>query len=260
MARIRSIKPEFWTDSSVVRCSPLARLLFIGIWNHADDYGIVKDDPAQLRRQVLPEDDVEGQPLVDELVREALLVRGVAESGTPVLMVRSWEVHQRVDTRSPGRYGTPESITLAGCEVTPGDRIPTDPTGSQPIPQLPNGSAAGVEGKGEESSSGAAPLEERREDVDGLCDLLVELIEANGCRRPTITRRWRTEARLLLDKDGVALVDAERVMRWALADGFWKSNILSLPKFREKFDQLKLRAGTTTNGRPAPLEDAPWAM
>jgi hypothetical protein len=258
MARIRSIKPEFWTDSAVVRCSPLARLLFIGIWNHADDYGIVKDDPSQLRRQVLPEDDVEGTALVDELVRETLLVRGMAETGTPVLMVRSWEVHQRVDSRSPGRYGTPDSITLAGCEVSSGGRIPTDPARSQPIPHDPNRSTAGREGKGEETTSGIPSPEERREDVDGLCDLLVELIEANGCRRPSITRRWRTEARLLLDKDGVPIEDASKVMRWALADSFWKSNILSLPKFREKYDQLKLRALVAPNGRPMAKEEAPW--
>ncbi|HLU98713.1 MAG TPA: hypothetical protein VKZ89_17905, partial [Thermobifida alba] len=29
---------------------------------------------------------------------------------------------------------------------------------------------------------------------------------------------------------------------WATADEFWRSNILGMPKFREKFDQLRLRA------------------
>ena len=30
------------------------------------------------------------------------------------------------------------------------------------------------------------------------------------------------------------------MLRWALADNFWHTNILSMPKFREKFDQLRL--------------------
>ena len=85
-----------------------------------------------------------------------------------------------------------------------------------------------------------------REDVEALCTLLADLIEANGSKRPTITKRWRDAARLMLDSDGRALAEAERVIRWSQADGFWKTNILSMPKLREKYDQLRLRMGATT--------------
>ena len=85
-----------------------------------------------------------------------------------------------------------------------------------------------------------------REDVEALCALLADLIEANGSKRPTITKRWRDAARLMLDSDGRALAEAERVIRWSQADGFWKTNILSMPKLREKYDQLRLRMGATT--------------
>jgi len=37
--RIRSIKPEFWKSETVAALSPLARLLFIGLWNYADREG-----------------------------------------------------------------------------------------------------------------------------------------------------------------------------------------------------------------------------
>ena len=39
MARIRTVKPDIWTDEKFVELSPLARLLFIGLWNFADDEG-----------------------------------------------------------------------------------------------------------------------------------------------------------------------------------------------------------------------------
>jgi hypothetical protein len=39
MARIRTIKPEFWTDEKIVECSFEARLMFIGMFNFADDKG-----------------------------------------------------------------------------------------------------------------------------------------------------------------------------------------------------------------------------
>jgi hypothetical protein len=64
----------------------------------------------------------------------------------------------------------------------------------------------------------------------------------NGGRPPTITAQWRTSARLLLDKDGRDLAKALNLIDWCQADSFWRSNILSMPKFREKYDQLRLRA------------------
>ena len=39
MARIRTIKPEFWASEQVMDCKPVTRLLFIGLWNFVDDFG-----------------------------------------------------------------------------------------------------------------------------------------------------------------------------------------------------------------------------
>lgn len=83
---------------------------------------------------------------------------------------------------------------------------------------------------------------EVRDDVMELCELMQQLIEANGSKRPVISAAWKTDARLLLDKDGRDLETAKRLMRWCQGDNFWKSNVLSIPKFREKFDQLRLAA------------------
>jgi hypothetical protein len=76
-----------------------------------------------------------------------------------------------------------------------------------------------------------------------LCNRLHELIVANGSKA-TITGRWRAEARLMLDRDERPLAEALRLIEWCQADPFWQSNILSLPKFRAKYDQLRLKART----------------
>ena len=40
MARIRSVKPEFWTDRKLARCTSRdARLLYIALWNISDEHG-----------------------------------------------------------------------------------------------------------------------------------------------------------------------------------------------------------------------------
>ena len=48
MARIRSIKPEFWVDEKIAKLPKATALFFIALWNFADDQGIITDDPRQL--------------------------------------------------------------------------------------------------------------------------------------------------------------------------------------------------------------------
>jgi hypothetical protein len=55
--RIRTIKPDFWTDAKIATLSYLARLLFIGLWNVADDEGRFKSDPRILKGCLFPTDD-----------------------------------------------------------------------------------------------------------------------------------------------------------------------------------------------------------
>lgn len=89
------------------------------------------------------------------------------------------------------------------------------------------------------SSDADAPT---RTDVESLCRRLADRIEGNGAKRPKLTDGWRTSARLLMDLDGHDLAEALALIDWCQADDFWRSNILSMPKFRAKYDQLKLRA------------------
>ena len=58
MARIRTVKPEFWTSSQIVECSPIARLAFIGMWNFCDDRGIHVADFRRLKMEVFPGDEI----------------------------------------------------------------------------------------------------------------------------------------------------------------------------------------------------------
>jgi len=46
MARIRTIKPEFWTDGDMFKLSRDARLFYIGLWNFCDDNGVIEHDPV----------------------------------------------------------------------------------------------------------------------------------------------------------------------------------------------------------------------
>jgi len=114
MARIRTIKPEFWTSGQVVDCSLIARLMFIGIWNFCDDHGVHPASIKRLKMEVFPSDsitDKELRAMVDELVAAGLLypyqvdVKGYWK-------VTGWATHQRIDKPT---YRHP--LPLAGTKV-----------------------------------------------------------------------------------------------------------------------------------------------
>jgi hypothetical protein len=86
------------------------------------------------------------------------------------------------------------------------------------------------------------PDEPARADVEKLCTRLADAIEHNGSKRPTVSDRWRVSCRLLLDRDGRTVEQVERAIDWCQSDDFWRANILSMPKLREKYDQLRLAA------------------
>ena len=75
-----------------------------------------------------------------------------------------------------------------------------------------------------------------------LCEVLAELMVANGCRRPAITQKWISDMDKLIRIDLRDALEVEACIRWSQADDFWKSNILSPAKLRAKFDTMRLRA------------------
>ena len=83
---------------------------------------------------------------------------------------------------------------------------------------------------------------EIREDVEHLCGVLADLIEGNGSLRPKITKTWTDNARRMIDLDGREPAKALNLIRWCQGSAFWRKNVLSMPTFREKYDQLRLAA------------------
>lgn len=108
--------------------------------------------------------------------------------------------------------------------------------------QSPPSSSADAADAQPKSKKRAKKPEPQRDDVDQLCARLAEWIVKNGSKPPTIGETWKREARLLLDEDGRELDKALALIDWCQQDSFWRKNILSIPKFREKYDQLRLAA------------------
>lgn len=99
MARIRTIKPEFWVDEKIVEVSFPARLLFIGLWNFSDDYGRMEFREKKIKMQIFPADSLQITPLFEELEREELIERYVVDDNE-YLQVKGFSKHQKIDSRA----------------------------------------------------------------------------------------------------------------------------------------------------------------
>lgn len=269
MARIRSLKPEFFTSEQISSVSVEARYLFQGIWVFGDDEGLVKHSAKALKMKVFPGDDIDTAPLLTELIDAKLVVRVASDQGE-LLWVPTFHNHQSPRKPTPTRFTgvghpfvahhSPGSTAPVTDHCRPGSAPDGNQGGNASAP--PPLERRGEEGKGEErkGASSEVAVATTRPEYEALLDLLDELIIANGSKKPSRTKRSRDAIRLLIEKDGRTVEQVERAIRWCQADEFWRGNILSASKLREQYDRLRLAAererGQTGRGLPANQERA----
>jgi hypothetical protein len=262
--RIRTIKPEFWVDEKIVELDPWARLLFIGLWNFADDQGYIEYSPRRIKMQIFPGDSFDVSPLLQSLLEAGLVVAYQGPAG-PVLHVANWSKHQKVSNAANPRFDP--------SELEPFNPLPDPPLeGSRAVQSpLPGKERKGKEeeGKGSTSTSERAsradadpeptpdPLESTRLDVENVCRYLADAIEANGSKRPSITKKWRQEARYLIDRDGRTVEQIKAAIDWCQASTFWRSNVMSMPTLRRQYDRLRL-AAMEDRSRASPARHQPY--
>lgn len=157
MARIRTLKPEFWTDEKIVALSYETRLFFQGMWNFADDCGHIENEPLRLKLQILPNDPVDATEQI-----KALVDAGLVEKRSGCLLIPNFGKHQRIDKESRCRFSEDSTKPLRGR------REPS----STPRKKKPR---KGREGKGEEWKG-------RENSPNGLSD--------ESARKPTDDQTW----------------------------------------------------------------------
>lgn len=98
MARIRTIKPEFFTSEDIVSLTPLARLFFIALWCEADREGRLSWKTRSLKMRYLPGDDADVVALSDELI-DAGLIRIYEVDGESFADIPKFKTHQIINNR-----------------------------------------------------------------------------------------------------------------------------------------------------------------
>ena len=214
MARIRSIKPEFWASEQIGDCSSNARLLFIGIWNFADDRGVYPEKPKQLKAHVFPFDDITGAQVsgwIGELLRVGLL-RRIEDKGILYLVVTGWKTHQKIDRpQKKWVYPNPEDFP---------EQFDEGSSSAQRVLAL---ESSRVEGNGKEGSS------KSRAGARGRGGGLANGHDASSSGIPTdLHPTWKRTTDAVLAELGSSpnLQNVGQIDRWLRAGGDLDADIL----------------------------------
>lgn len=130
MARIRQIKPEFWDSPSTAAASAVARLLFIAMWNWADDSGHGTGNLKELEGFAFPNDDVSELSggkcrnfrhcVADVCGSFGVVFYNVR--GRMYYEIPSWTNHQRNERLAKGKHPLPkdgEIVDMTAIEDPP---------------------------------------------------------------------------------------------------------------------------------------------
>lgn len=114
MARIRSIKPDFFASYTTAKLSIEARYLFIGLLTEADDYGILIDSPKRIVGSVFPHDSTVTEDMVDGWLKEIAKVRSITRykvDGGRYIAFTNWDDHQKISHKGTARLPKPSGKT-----------------------------------------------------------------------------------------------------------------------------------------------------
>lgn len=96
MARIRTIKPQFFMNEEMAGLDPLTRLLFVGLWTLADKEGRMEDRPRRIKAEILPYDDHDVDVALSALSDCGFILRYSDAAGS-YLQISNFKKHQRIN-------------------------------------------------------------------------------------------------------------------------------------------------------------------
>jgi hypothetical protein len=111
------VKPDFWDDEVLAQSTSRdARLTFIGIWNHSDDYGTVKGNTAWLKNKIFPYEEIKldtFQKWLTELEKGKWIMPFTVD-GAKYYYIRTFTKHQSINRPSAQRNPEPPQQLIEG--------------------------------------------------------------------------------------------------------------------------------------------------
>lgn len=241
MARIRTVKPEFWTSEQVAECSTITRLLFIGMWNFCDDGGNHPASLKSLKMQVFPSDDIqlsEIGTMIDELVKNELITQYTVNN-KDYWHVLGWK-HQKIEKPN---YKHPEYFPTNSKPIddhSSNDSLPVDPVME----------SKGMEGKGMDINNKNNASEDFQKQDES------HLYVAPTRRTYSLFDEWKPEPELWKEtlKRSAHLVKPEQFTKYTLLE-FIRLNVGKDEKMESEWQKFYVNA--VARGYIKPMTDKP---
>jgi len=284
MARSRNIKPGFFLNDDLAECEPLARLLFAGLWCIADREGRLEDRPKRIKAEVLPYDNCDVDQLLNQLVKHKFILRYEVDGGQYIQII-NFKKHQNPHVKEaesiipppPAPESAPykhhastvqkpeqhnsfpaDSLNPHTDSLTPHtDNISTSEHSPDTTPGQPDKKTKEPE---KPKKTRQIPLFDEATEQYKLAMFMRQCILSNLPKAkvpkptPEGLRRWAYDIDLMMRIDCRRPDEIRELIDWSHRDPFWKANILSPGKLREKWDTLvahKQRAEERSRGAPA---------
>lgn len=191
MARIRSIKPEFWSNDRLSALPIEAHMLAGALLNYADDEGYFNANPGLIKAACFP--IRETSMTVPGLIREVSEIDyiRIAEGtdGRTYGWIVKFNEHQRVDKPKPSKIkGLADFGDVPVKSGTDPGRIPDTSPGRLPLIV----DASPLEGKGKGTGNGKDSPPAPQGGVMGRFDEWYALFPSNGRKnRDDATKAWK---------------------------------------------------------------------
>ena len=120
MARIRTIKPEFFTSEDIVNLTPLSRLFYVSLWCESDREGRIDWKPKTFKLRYFPGDNCNIDLMAKELIAAKLIIIYEVD-GIEFAEIPTFKEHQVINNREaestrPSRVKVACNTPLVGKE------------------------------------------------------------------------------------------------------------------------------------------------
>jgi hypothetical protein len=206
VARIRTIKPEFWKHEDLSELPEATHMLAAALLNYADDEGYFNANPGLIKGECCPlrEPSVSIQDSLAHLSRIGFIMLGTSENGKRYGLITTFLEHQRINRPTPSKISdlgivwddSPQPHPQV-TEQSPPERNREQGTGN--MNSEPNGSVVGATADPPPEDDLEIPLTLDRTDVGKAVanyNLAADELGLPKVLKLTNDRRRRLQARL----------------------------------------------------------------
>lgn len=229
MARIRNIKPDFFTSEDIGALTVHSRLLYVALWTMADIEGKMKYQPTALAAQCMPFEMEKFEDCLSELIKNKHVLF-YESGGKKYLLIPKFTEHQRPHhSEKPKGYPDPTPINNGLNTV------------NAPRKDAREGKKGGEgeEGRGRGNKS-------TNDDAITIANHLLSRIKHHKPNFKSPSQKsfdsWISEIDKSIRLDKRTTKELFGCIEWIYTtkEGeFWIPNILSGKKLRDQFDQME---------------------